>query len=159
MILFFFCICLQTIDYRHRTGSYGHYLCFIHCFCVHYAIPAWPGHSPQASYEEIHGKRRGQLNSDELSVMISVSTYFFHSCFMCLKSLEPMDPGEKGARGHVRILKPAELRKIKLLGQGVFGSVHKVLVIISAVCHLHVLYVFNKLNFVSILYLPGHLDS
>lgn len=41
-----------------------------------------------------------------------------------------MDPGEKGARVHTRILKPAELRKLKLLGQGVFGSVHKVLVVV-----------------------------
>uniref|UniRef100_A0A3Q3K124 receptor protein-tyrosine kinase n=1 Tax=Monopterus albus TaxID=43700 RepID=A0A3Q3K124_MONAL len=31
---------------------------------------------------------------------------------------------------HARILKPTELRKIKLLGNGVFGSVHKVLVIV-----------------------------
>lgn len=41
------------------------------------------------------------------------------------ESVDPMDPGEKGARVHTRILKPAELRKLKLLGQGVFGSVHK----------------------------------
>lgn len=51
-------------------------------------------------------------------------------CFTLLKSVDPMDPGEKGARGHTRILKPAELRKLKLLGQGVFGSVHKVLVVV-----------------------------
>lgn len=41
-----------------------------------------------------------------------------------------MDPGEKGARVHTRILKAAELRKLKLLGQGVFGSVHKVLLVV-----------------------------
>ncbi|XP_076613307.1 receptor tyrosine-protein kinase erbB-3a isoform X1 [Chaetodon auriga] len=41
------------------------------------------------------------------------------------ESFEPLDPGEKGAKVHVRILKPTELRKIKLLGNGVFGSVHK----------------------------------
>lgn len=41
------------------------------------------------------------------------------------ESFEPMDPGEKGAKVHARILKPTELRKIKLLGNGVFGSVHK----------------------------------
>ncbi|XP_029908155.1 receptor tyrosine-protein kinase erbB-3a isoform X2 [Myripristis murdjan] len=39
-------------------------------------------------------------------------------------SFEP-DPGEKGTKVHARILKPTELRKIKLLGNGVFGSVHK----------------------------------
>ncbi|KAM7006929.1 receptor tyrosine-protein kinase erbB-3a isoform 2-T2 [Tautogolabrus adspersus] len=38
---------------------------------------------------------------------------------------EPIDPGEKGNKVHVRILKPTELRKIKLLGNGVFGQVHK----------------------------------
>ncbi|XP_029287336.1 LOW QUALITY PROTEIN: receptor tyrosine-protein kinase erbB-3a [Cottoperca gobio] len=41
------------------------------------------------------------------------------------ESFEPLDPGEKGAKVHSRILKPTELRKIKLLGNGVFGSVHK----------------------------------
>ncbi|XP_076012565.1 receptor tyrosine-protein kinase erbB-3a [Genypterus blacodes] len=41
------------------------------------------------------------------------------------ESFEPLDPGEKGAKVHTRILKPTELRKIKLLGNGVFGSVHK----------------------------------
>ncbi|XP_060898548.1 receptor tyrosine-protein kinase erbB-3a isoform X2 [Labrus mixtus] len=41
------------------------------------------------------------------------------------ESFEPIDPGEKGSKVHVRILKPTELRKIKLLGNGVFGQVHK----------------------------------
>ncbi|XP_034022553.1 receptor tyrosine-protein kinase erbB-3a isoform X2 [Thalassophryne amazonica] len=41
------------------------------------------------------------------------------------ESFEPLDPAEKGAKVHARILKPTELRKIKLLGSGVFGSVHK----------------------------------
>ncbi|XP_067361222.1 receptor tyrosine-protein kinase erbB-3a isoform X2 [Channa argus] len=41
------------------------------------------------------------------------------------ESFEPLDPREKVAKVHVRILKPTELRKIKLLGTGVFGSVHK----------------------------------
>uniref|UniRef100_A0A8C9W6A1 Receptor protein-tyrosine kinase n=1 Tax=Scleropages formosus TaxID=113540 RepID=A0A8C9W6A1_SCLFO len=38
---------------------------------------------------------------------------------------EPLDPGEKGAKVHARTLKPQELRKIKVLGSGVFGTVHK----------------------------------
>ncbi|KAM9410152.1 receptor tyrosine-protein kinase erbB-3-like [Pholidichthys leucotaenia] len=38
-------------------------------------------------------------------------------------SFEPQE--EKGAKVQARILKPTELRKIKLLGNGVFGSVHK----------------------------------
>ncbi|XP_077429278.1 receptor tyrosine-protein kinase erbB-3a isoform X1 [Vanacampus margaritifer] len=38
---------------------------------------------------------------------------------------EPLDSGEKGPKVHARILKSTELRKIKLLGNGVFGSVHK----------------------------------
>uniref|UniRef100_A0A8C7RLE2 Receptor protein-tyrosine kinase n=1 Tax=Oncorhynchus mykiss TaxID=8022 RepID=A0A8C7RLE2_ONCMY len=38
---------------------------------------------------------------------------------------EPLDPGEKVVKVHARILKVTELRKIKLLGTGVFGSVHK----------------------------------
>uniref|UniRef100_A0A8C9R2E4 Receptor protein-tyrosine kinase n=1 Tax=Scleropages formosus TaxID=113540 RepID=A0A8C9R2E4_SCLFO len=42
-----------------------------------------------------------------------------------MKSFEPLDPGEKGAKVHARTLKPQELRKIKVLGSGVFGTVHK----------------------------------
>ncbi|XP_036386465.1 receptor tyrosine-protein kinase erbB-3-like isoform X1 [Megalops cyprinoides] len=41
------------------------------------------------------------------------------------ESFEPLDPGEKGSKVHARILKVAELRKIKVLGSGVFGTVHK----------------------------------
>uniref|UniRef100_A0A8C8EMW7 Receptor protein-tyrosine kinase n=1 Tax=Oncorhynchus tshawytscha TaxID=74940 RepID=A0A8C8EMW7_ONCTS len=41
------------------------------------------------------------------------------------ESFEPLDPGEKVVKVHARILKVTELRKIKLLGTGVFGSVHK----------------------------------
>lgn len=38
---------------------------------------------------------------------------------------EPLDPGEKGHKVCARILKPGDLRNIKLLGNGVFGTVHK----------------------------------
>ncbi|XP_076840273.1 receptor tyrosine-protein kinase erbB-3b isoform X2 [Brachyhypopomus gauderio] len=41
------------------------------------------------------------------------------------ESIEPLDPGEKGTKVHARILRPSELRKSKLLGSGVFGTVHK----------------------------------
>uniref|UniRef100_A0A8C2CMH6 Receptor protein-tyrosine kinase n=1 Tax=Cyprinus carpio TaxID=7962 RepID=A0A8C2CMH6_CYPCA len=41
------------------------------------------------------------------------------------ESMEPLDPGEKGTKVHARILKPQELRKGKLLGYGVFGTVNK----------------------------------
>ncbi|XP_031423059.1 receptor tyrosine-protein kinase erbB-3 isoform X2 [Clupea harengus] len=41
------------------------------------------------------------------------------------ESFDPLEPGEKGATVHARVLKPSELRKIKLLGTGVFGTVHK----------------------------------
>ncbi|XP_041944084.1 receptor tyrosine-protein kinase erbB-3a isoform X2 [Alosa sapidissima] len=41
------------------------------------------------------------------------------------ESFDPLEPGEKGAKVHARVLKPSELRKIKLLGTGVFGSVNK----------------------------------
>uniref|UniRef100_A0A8C2HAP4 Receptor protein-tyrosine kinase n=1 Tax=Cyprinus carpio TaxID=7962 RepID=A0A8C2HAP4_CYPCA len=41
------------------------------------------------------------------------------------ESLEPLDPGEKGMKVHARILGGSELRKIKPLGSGVFGTVHK----------------------------------
>ncbi|XP_072552160.1 receptor tyrosine-protein kinase erbB-3b [Salminus brasiliensis] len=41
------------------------------------------------------------------------------------ESIEPLDPGEKGTKVHARILRPSELRKGKLLGSGVFGTVHK----------------------------------
>lgn len=57
---------------------------------------------------------------------------------MCLKSFEPLDPGEKGAKVLARILKITELRKDKLLGNGVFGSVHKVTVIPFAIHLLHI---------------------
>lgn len=43
-----------------------------------------------------------------------------------VQSFEPLDAGEKGTKVHARILKTAELRKIKVLGSGVFGTVHKV---------------------------------
>ncbi|KAI4892904.1 hypothetical protein NFI96_021483 [Prochilodus magdalenae] len=39
--------------------------------------------------------------------------------------IEPLDPGEKGTKVHARILRTSELRKGKLLGSGVFGTVHK----------------------------------
>uniref|UniRef100_A0A8B9LY11 Receptor protein-tyrosine kinase n=1 Tax=Astyanax mexicanus TaxID=7994 RepID=A0A8B9LY11_ASTMX len=42
-----------------------------------------------------------------------------------LQSGEPLDPGEKGTKVHARIFRVSELRKIKLLGSGVFGTVHK----------------------------------
>uniref|UniRef100_A0A673IVT1 Receptor protein-tyrosine kinase n=1 Tax=Sinocyclocheilus rhinocerous TaxID=307959 RepID=A0A673IVT1_9TELE len=41
------------------------------------------------------------------------------------ESFEPLDPGEKGMKVHARILRGSELRKIKPLGSGVFGTVHK----------------------------------
>ncbi|XP_051985705.1 receptor tyrosine-protein kinase erbB-3a [Xyrauchen texanus] len=41
------------------------------------------------------------------------------------ESFEPLDPGEKGLKVHVRLLRVSELRKIKPLGSGVFGTVHK----------------------------------
>ncbi|MFT7801065.1 receptor tyrosine-protein kinase erbB-3-like isoform X2 [Arapaima gigas] len=41
------------------------------------------------------------------------------------ESFEPLEPGEKGSKVHARILKVSELRKIKVLGTGIFGTVHK----------------------------------
>uniref|UniRef100_A0A671WUU2 Receptor protein-tyrosine kinase n=1 Tax=Sparus aurata TaxID=8175 RepID=A0A671WUU2_SPAAU len=41
------------------------------------------------------------------------------------QSFEPLGPGEKGTKAHARILKPSELKKIKALGSGVFGTVNK----------------------------------
>ncbi|XP_041712660.1 receptor tyrosine-protein kinase erbB-3 isoform X1 [Coregonus clupeaformis] len=41
------------------------------------------------------------------------------------ESFEPLGPGEKGAKVHARILRAPELKKIKVLGSGVFGTVHK----------------------------------
>ncbi|XP_039603172.1 receptor tyrosine-protein kinase erbB-3a isoform X2 [Polypterus senegalus] len=42
------------------------------------------------------------------------------------EGIEPLDPSEKGTRVHTRLFKPTELRKIKLLGSGIFGTtVHK----------------------------------
>uniref|UniRef100_A0A3Q0S9P4 Receptor protein-tyrosine kinase n=1 Tax=Amphilophus citrinellus TaxID=61819 RepID=A0A3Q0S9P4_AMPCI len=41
------------------------------------------------------------------------------------ESFEPLGPGEKGTKVHARILRPSELKKVKALGVGVFGTVHK----------------------------------
>ncbi|CAL8339089.1 unnamed protein product [Merluccius merluccius] len=41
------------------------------------------------------------------------------------ESFEPLDPSEKGTKTYARILKATDLRKIKILGHGVFGTVHK----------------------------------
>ncbi|XP_047425851.1 receptor tyrosine-protein kinase erbB-3b isoform X2 [Mugil cephalus] len=41
------------------------------------------------------------------------------------ESFEPLGPGEKGTKVLARILRPCELKKIKALGLGVFGTVHK----------------------------------
>ncbi|XP_068935197.1 receptor tyrosine-protein kinase erbB-3 isoform X1 [Petaurus breviceps papuanus] len=41
------------------------------------------------------------------------------------ESLEPLDPGEKANKVLARIFKETELRKLKVLGSGVFGTVHK----------------------------------
>ncbi|XP_074500456.1 receptor tyrosine-protein kinase erbB-3b [Sebastes fasciatus] len=41
------------------------------------------------------------------------------------ESFEPLGPGEKGTKVHARILRPSELKKIKALGSGIFGTVHK----------------------------------
>ncbi|XP_035015745.2 receptor tyrosine-protein kinase erbB-3b [Hippoglossus stenolepis] len=41
------------------------------------------------------------------------------------ESFEPLGPGEKGTKVHARILRPSELKKLKALGSGVFGTVHK----------------------------------
>nr|XP_057941292.1 receptor tyrosine-protein kinase erbB-3-like [Doryrhamphus excisus] len=38
---------------------------------------------------------------------------------------EPLGPGEKGTQVHAHILKPSELKKLKVLGSGVFGTVHR----------------------------------
>lgn len=46
--------------------------------------------------------------------------------FLIWQSFEPLGPGEKGTKVHARILRPSELKKIKALGSGVFGTVHKV---------------------------------
>uniref|UniRef100_A0A8C7YIU1 Receptor protein-tyrosine kinase n=1 Tax=Oryzias sinensis TaxID=183150 RepID=A0A8C7YIU1_9TELE len=42
-----------------------------------------------------------------------------------MESGEHFEPLEEKEKVHARILKPGDLRKIKLLGNGVFGSVHK----------------------------------
>ncbi|XP_019751242.1 receptor tyrosine-protein kinase erbB-3b isoform X3 [Hippocampus comes] len=42
------------------------------------------------------------------------------------ESFEPLGPGEKGTKVHAHILKSSELKKLKVLGSGVFGTVHRV---------------------------------
>ncbi|XP_061684538.1 receptor tyrosine-protein kinase erbB-3b [Syngnathoides biaculeatus] len=41
------------------------------------------------------------------------------------ESFEPLGPGEKGTKVYAHILKPTELKKLKVLGFGVFGTVHR----------------------------------
>uniref|UniRef100_A0A8C5B9S8 Receptor protein-tyrosine kinase n=1 Tax=Gadus morhua TaxID=8049 RepID=A0A8C5B9S8_GADMO len=41
------------------------------------------------------------------------------------ESFEPLGPGEKGTKVYARILRASELKKIKGLGTGVFGKMHK----------------------------------
>ncbi|KAM9828874.1 receptor tyrosine-protein kinase erbB-3b isoform 1-T3 [Syngnathus typhle] len=41
------------------------------------------------------------------------------------ESFEPLGPGEKGTKVHAHTLKPSELKKLKVLGSGVFGTVHR----------------------------------
>ncbi|XP_068606336.1 receptor tyrosine-protein kinase erbB-3-like [Brachionichthys hirsutus] len=41
------------------------------------------------------------------------------------ESFEPLGPSEKGTKVHAHILKPSELKKIKAIGSGVFGTVNK----------------------------------
>lgn len=75
--------------------------------------------------------RRYMMNS-EVSICIRVLLCRC-ACFgfviihapLCLQSFEPLE--DKGTKYEARTLKPTELRKIRLLGNGVFGSVHKVL--------------------------------
>lgn len=83
---------------------------------------------------------------------------------MCQQSFEPLDPGEKGPKVHARILKPTDLRKIKLLGNGVFGSVHKVQLIVTVTFTMPLLHVCcllkNKGSLCfSAFCISGHLDS
>lgn len=52
--------------------------------------------------------------------------HLLHHLTLFKQSIEPLDPGEKGTKVHARILKAQELRKGKLLGYGVFGTVNKV---------------------------------
>uniref|UniRef100_A0A4W5NWC1 receptor protein-tyrosine kinase n=1 Tax=Hucho hucho TaxID=62062 RepID=A0A4W5NWC1_9TELE len=97
--------------------------------CVHQSLP------PQ-----LHpGVRNESENGGGVCVcacVLNISLFCVFSCSGpgigdCLDSsrlttsLEPLDPGEKGVKVHARILKVRELRKIKLLGTGVFGSIHK----------------------------------
>lgn len=54
-----------------------------------------------------------------------------------LQSFEPLGPGEKGTKVHARILRPSELKKIKALGSGVFGTVHKVFINLFVFLEIH----------------------
>lgn len=53
------------------------------------------------------------------------------------QSFEPLGPGEKGTKAHARILKPSELKKIKALGSGVFGTVNKVCINLFVFLDIH----------------------
>lgn len=55
------------------------------------------------------------------------------------QSFEPLGPGEKGTKVHARILRPSDLRKIKPLGSGVFGTVSKVLIKCSFTDSFHLM--------------------
>ncbi|KAM6977789.1 receptor tyrosine-protein kinase erbB-3b [Aplochiton taeniatus] len=41
------------------------------------------------------------------------------------EGFKPLGPGEKGTKVHARVLRALELKRVKALGSGVFGTVHK----------------------------------
>lgn len=138
---------LQWSDNRHSFRCPGllHFLSgvvFPRC-----AVPSRPGHPPQESHEEVPGERRGEtletvqphelpLAAFELTATcISKRKNHVGIISVFWQSFEPLGPGEKGTKVHARILRPSELKKIKTLGSGVFGTVNKVLVGNTLIIH------------------------
>lgn len=60
--------------------------------------------------------------------LFTVETAIWELSLRFLQSFEPLGPGEKGTKVHARILRPSDLKKIKALGSGVFGTVYKVFI-------------------------------
>lgn len=143
------CFSLQWADHRHsfRCASRLDFLpgvVFPGC-----AVPPRSGHPPQESHEEVPGEWRGESLWEQFNPMscrklpLFWLLHFFSISHLGIilvfwQSFEPLGPGEKGTKVHARLLRPSELKKIKTLGSGVFGTVHKVQYSLTSVCLLDI---------------------
>uniref|UniRef100_A0A8C4F7P5 Receptor protein-tyrosine kinase n=1 Tax=Dicentrarchus labrax TaxID=13489 RepID=A0A8C4F7P5_DICLA len=93
----------------------------------------------EEGHEEVPGERGGETLETIQPHELPQAAFAFTATCICFQrekkscgnyfcfwqSFEPLGPGEKGTKVHARILRPSELKKIKALGSGVFGTVNK----------------------------------